>query len=80
MKKLTIRCLTDGVIINGQKLRATQIVELDDADDALVLSLRIKQAAGDITVEGLPVDAPPVIASGYAARVSLDSLKDSSKP
>jgi hypothetical protein len=71
--KLTIRCLTDGVIINGQTLRATQVVELDDADDALVLSLKIKQAAGDIVVEGLPVE------SVKTARVPLDSLKDSSK-
>jgi hypothetical protein len=76
---ITIRCLTDGVIINGQTLRATQVIELDDADDALVLSLRIKQAAGDIAVEGLPASKPAGREGGEVFMRSLDSLKDSSK-
>ncbi len=78
MGHLTIRSLVDGVIVNGQTLRATQIIELDNAEDALVLSLRIKQAAGDITVEGLPV-ASKGTEGGEVFIRTLDALKDASK-
>jgi hypothetical protein len=69
MNKVSIRCLTDGAIVLGERMRAMQVLERE-VDDAEMARLRVIVAAGDIAVDGLTQTPLPVIISARSAKAS----------
>lgn len=48
--KVLIRCLTDGAVVCGKKLRAGQEIELDITDEQIAHLVTV-EAAGDIAIK-----------------------------